>query len=83
MCLKVGPCPDNEILSKFCFVLFLYSTGIILCSESVAAQKTARFCLDFAFFFSFACFLCVEIPIPKIVLSHGHKWVISDISLLS
>ena len=32
-------------------------------------------------FFSFVYFLCVGIPILKIVLSHAHKWVTSDVIL--
>ena len=32
---------------------------------------------SFFFFFDF-CFFCVRIPFLKIVLSHAHKWVISD-----
>ena len=50
----------------------------ILCSESVVAEKTARFCLEFTFF---VYFLYVGIPIPKVVLSHAHKWLISDVKL--
>ena len=53
----------------------------ILCSESVAAEKTARFCLEFTID-SFVYFLFVGILILKIVLSHVHKWVISDVILL-
>ena len=52
---------------------------MILCSESVGAEKIARFCLEFTGFFLFVYFLCVGIP--KIVLSHVHKWVISDVIL--
>ena len=69
-----------KIYKKFCFVLFCVEFEEILCSESVAAEKTARFCLEFTFF-SFVYFLCIEIPIVKIVLSHAQKWVISHVSL--
>ena len=31
--------------------------------------------------FLFVYFLCVGIPILKIVLSHAHKWVVSDVIL--
>ena len=67
--------------TKFCFILFGVLFKEILCSESVAAKKTARFCLEFTF--SLVYFLCVGIPILKIVLSHAHKWMISDVILLS
>ena len=67
--------------SKFCFVLFCVVFEEILCSESVAAEKTARICLEFTFF-SFVYFLCVGIQILKILLSHAHKLVISDVILL-
>ena len=70
-----------KIDTKFCFVLCCAVFEDILCSESVAAEKTARFCLEFIFF-SFVYFLCVGIPILKVVLSHAHKWVISDVILL-
>ena len=70
-----------KIDNKFCFVLFRVVFEELLCSESVAAEKTARFCLDFTFF-SFVYFLCVGILILKIVLSHAHMWVISNVILL-
>ena len=69
-----------KINTKFCFVLFCVVFEEILCSEYVAAEKTARFCLEFTFFL-FVYFLCVGIPILKIVLSHAHKWVISNVIL--
>ena len=75
-----------KIDTKFCFVLFCVVSEEILCSESVAAEKTARFCLKFTFFFFFffffVYFLCVGIPILNIILSHAHKCVISDVILL-
>ena len=49
-------------------------------SESVVAKKTDDFAENLLFF-SFVYFLCVGIPILKTVLSHAHKWVISDIIL--
>ena len=50
--------------TKFCFVLFCVVFEETLCSESVAADKTARFCLEFMFFF--ICLrLCAGIPILK------------------
>ena len=39
-----------KIDTKFCSVLFCVVFEEILCSESVAAEKTARFCLEFTFF---------------------------------
>ena len=69
-----------KINTKFCFVPFCVEFEEILCSESLAAEETAIFCLKFTF--SFVYFLCVGIPILKIVLSHAHKWVISDVILL-
>ena len=68
-----------KIDTKFCFVLFCVVFEDILCSESVAAEKTARFCLLRIHVFSFTYFLYIGIPIPKIVLSHAHKWLISDV----
>ena len=53
----------------------------MLSSESFAAEKATRFCLKFMFF-SFVYFLCVGIPILKIVVSHAHIRVISDVNLL-
>ena len=40
-----------KIDTKFCFVLFCVVFEDILCPESVAAEETARFCLEFMFFF--------------------------------
>ena len=67
--------------TKFSVLLFCVVFEEILCSESVAAEKTARFCLEFKFL-SFVYFLCAGIPILKIGFSHAHKWVISDVILL-
>ena len=39
-----------KIDTKFCFVLFCIVLEEILCSESVAAEKTAGFGLEFTFF---------------------------------
>ena len=54
---------------------------MILISECFAIEKTTAENLRgfFSFFFSFVYFLCVEIPILKIVLSH--KWVTSHVIL--
>ena len=71
-----------NIDTKFYFVLFCVVFEEILCSESVAAEKTTSFCLEFTFFFSFVYFLYVGIPILKIVLLYAHKWVIPDVFLL-
>ena len=62
------------ILYKFSYLSFVYFYF------AVAAEKTARLCSDFAFF-SFVYFLCVGIPILKIILSHAHKWVTSGVIL--
>ena len=70
-----------KIDTEFCFVLFCVVFEEILCSESVAAEKTARILLRIHIF-SFVYFLCVGIPILKIVLSHTYEWVISDAILL-
>ena len=70
-----------KIDTKFCFVLFCVVFEEILCSKSVAAVKTARFCLEVTFFHLFISFF-VGTPILKLVLSHAHKWVISDVILL-
>ena len=73
--------------TKFCFVLFCVVFEETSCSESVAADKTARFCLEFTlFFFFFFFFICLR-PLcwnsdSKKVLSNAHKWVISDVILL-
>ena len=66
--------------TKFCFVLFCVVFEETLCSESVTADKTARVCLEFTFFHLFTSFV-LEFYL-KIVLSHAHKWVISDVILL-
>ena len=72
--------------TKFCFVLFCVVFEKKKCSESVAAEKTTKFCLEFTFVcffvFLFVYFLCVGIPILNIVLSDAHKWMISDVILL-
>ena len=62
--------------TKFCFVLFCAVFEEILCSESVAANSKILLRIHG---FLFVYFLCVGIPILKIVLSHAHKWVISDV----
>ena len=67
-----------KIDTKFCFALFCIVFEEIIYSDSVAAEKNARFCLEFTFY-SFVYFLCVGILILKIVLSHAYKWVISDV----
>ena len=51
--LNVGSFPNNKNDTKFCFVLFCVVFEEILCSESVAAGKTARFCLEFVCFHLF------------------------------
>ena len=66
---------------KFCFVFFCVVVEEIICSKSVAAVKTANVCLEFTCFHLFY-FLCVGTPVLKIVLSHAHKWVISNVILL-
>ena len=71
-----------KIDTKFCFVLFYVVFEEMLCSESVAAEKTARFRLEFMFFICYLRVLYVGIPILKIVLSLAHKWVISDVICL-
>ena len=70
--LKVGSCPNDDNTVQILFCPFLCSILGILCSESVATEKNARFCLEFAFF-SFAYIPFVGIPILKIDLSHAHK----------
>ena len=70
--LKDGSCPNDDNFVKILFYPFLCNIQISLFSESVPAKKTARFCLEFAIF-SFVYFLCVGIPILKIVLSRTHK----------
>ena len=79
--LKVGSYSNDGNSVQILFCPFLCIFLIILCSESVAAEKNARFCLVFAFFFSFVYFLRVGILILKIILSHALKWVISDVVL--
>ena len=39
-----------KIDTKVCFLLFCVVFEEIICSESVAAEKTARFCLEFMFY---------------------------------
>ena len=55
--LKVGSCPNNDISVHILFCTSLCRILIILCSESVAAQKTARFCLEFTIFHLFVSFV--------------------------
>ena len=62
-----------KIDTKFWFVLFYVVFEDILRSESVAAEKTARICLE-STFFSFVYFLCVRIPILKIVFHMPISW---------
>ena len=76
--LEVDSCPNDDNFVQCFFCPFLCSIYIILFSEFVPAKKTARFCLEFAFF-SYVYFLCVGIPILKIVSSHAHMWVTSDV----
>ena len=68
-----------KIDTQFCHVIFCVVFEEILCSESVAAEKTAKVLRIHVFLFVY--FLCDGIPILKIVLSHAHKWVISDVIL--
>ena len=48
-------------------------------SESVLPRKPHDFVENSSFFIVY--FLCVGIPILKIVLSHTHKYVTSDVTL--
>ena len=57
MSLKVGSCPNDGILSKFLICPFLCFIAIIIFSESVAAEKTARFCSEFTLFHLFISFV--------------------------
>ena len=65
--------------TKFCFVLFyvvfeeIYVLNLLLPRKLQVLLRTHVY--------SFVYFLCVGIPILKIVLSHAHKWVISDVIL--
>ena len=62
------------ILSKFSFVLFrVVFLNLLLPRKPQDFAEILRF--------SFVYFLCVGIPILKIVLPHAHKWVISDVIL--
>ena len=78
--LKVGSCPNDENSVQISFYAFMCSIRIFMRSESVAVEKTARFCLEFCVL-SFVYFLCHGIPILKVVLLHAQKWVISDVIL--
>ena len=60
--LKVGSCPNND-KSVQVFCPFLYSSQIILFSESIPPEKTSRFCWElalFRFFFFFFFFFVLE-----------------------
>ena len=46
-----------KIDSKFCFVIFCVVFEEILFAETVAAEKTARVCLEFMFFHLFISFV--------------------------
>ena len=80
--LKVGSCPKHENWHQILFCRFLCSIWrnfifwICCCWEN--RKSLLRFHV-----FSFVYFLCVGIPIQKIVLSNAHKWVISDVILLN
>ena len=55
--LKVGSCPDDENAIQILFWFFLYNIWILLCSQPVAAEKTARFYIEFAFLHFFISFV--------------------------
>ena len=78
--LKVGSCPNDENSVQILFCAFMCSFRIFLSSESIAVEKTARFCSEF-WVLSLVYFLSHGIPILKIVLLHAQKWVISDVIL--
>ena len=59
--------------TKFCFVLFFVVFEKILCSESVAAEKTANFAENSRF--SICLFPLCWNSVLEIVLSYAHKWV--------
>ena len=69
-----------KIDTKFCFVLFCVVFEEFLCSESVAADNRKSSLRIHNVLFVY--FLCVRIPMLKIVLKHAHKWKISDVFLL-
>ena len=69
--LKVGSCPNND---NFFLVLFCVEFKYFYLSCRENGKILLRICL-----FSFVCFLYVGIPNLKIVLSHVHKWVSSDV----
>ena len=48
--IKVGSCPNDENSVQIFFLSFLCCIGIILCAESVAAKKNARFAENSWFF---------------------------------
>ena len=71
-----------KIETKFCFVPFCIVFEEILCSGSVAAEKTTKFCLEFTFFHLFISFnLCWNSDSKNSFVTCPHKLVISDVIL--
>ena len=72
--LKVGFSPNDDSFVQIFFVLFcvVFKQFCFLNIFSAKQRVHVR---------SFVYFLCVEIPIPKIVLSHTHKLVTSNVTL--
>ena len=76
--LKVGSCPNNDKSVQYFFVLFCVAFKLF--SESLSCRENHKILLRIRPY-SFVYFLCVGIPILKIVLSHAHKCVSSDVIL--
>ena len=55
--LKVGSCPNDDNSVQILFCPFLCSIWIVLCSESVAAEKSCKTLLKFMFFHLFISFV--------------------------
>ena len=72
--LKVGSCPYNDY---FFLVIFCVAFKYFYFLNLFLPRKPQDFAENSAL--SFVCFLNVGIPNLKIVLSHAHKWVSSDV----
>ena len=69
--LKVGSCPNNDKSAQCLFLSFSLKRLNNFIFQIHSRRKKRKSLLRIRHF-SFVYFLCVEIPILKIVLSHAH-----------